>query len=86
MKGYSSPNADRREAALARKRQEYLDCVPQYYDIPDSDRTDDEIVMLHQVCFYLAVQLGYPSVYSDFVHVCLFVCVCFSRFDIGWFS
>lgn len=49
MKGYSSPNADRREAALARKRQEYMDCVPQYYDIPDSDRTEDEIVMLRQV-------------------------------------
>lgn len=49
MKGYSSPNADRREAALARKRQEYMDCVPQYYDIPDADRTEDEIVMLRQV-------------------------------------
>ena len=49
MKGYSSPNADWRVAALARKRQEYMDCVPQYYDIPDSDRTEDEIVMLRQV-------------------------------------
>jgi hypothetical protein len=49
VKGYASPNADRRDAALARKRQEYMDCVPQYYDIPDADRTEDEIVMLHQV-------------------------------------
>ncbi|KAG0560564.1 hypothetical protein M758_10G185300 [Ceratodon purpureus] len=47
--GYASPNADRRDAALARKRQEYMDCVPQYYDIPDADRTEDEIVMLHQI-------------------------------------
>lgn len=49
VKGYASPNADRRDAALARKRQEYMDCVPKYYDIPDADRTEDEIVMLHQV-------------------------------------
>jgi len=32
-----------------RKRQEYVDCVSQYYDIPDADRTEDEINMLRQI-------------------------------------
>ncbi|KAH9315005.1 hypothetical protein KI387_023632, partial [Taxus chinensis] len=47
--GYASPNSDRREGVLMRKRQEYVDCVSQYHDIPDSDRTDDEIHMLRQI-------------------------------------
>jgi hypothetical protein len=49
VKGYAPPNADRREAALARKRQEYLDCISQYYDIGDDDRSSDENEMLHQI-------------------------------------
>lgn len=28
---------------------EYLDCVAQYYDIPDTERTDEEINMLRQI-------------------------------------
>ncbi|XP_057958005.1 GTPase-activating protein gyp1 [Malania oleifera] len=47
--GYAPPNSDRREAVLKRKRLEYLDCVSQYYDIPDSERPDDEISMLRQI-------------------------------------
>ncbi|KAB1219439.1 TBC1 domain family member 22B, partial [Morella rubra] len=47
--GYAPPNSDRREGVLRRKRLEYLDCVSQYYDIPDSDRSDDEINMLRQI-------------------------------------
>ncbi|KAJ8466300.1 hypothetical protein OPV22_028852 [Ensete ventricosum] len=47
--GYASPNTDRREGVLARKRLEYVDCVSQYYDIPDSERSDDEINMLRQI-------------------------------------
>ncbi|KAJ6849412.1 GTPase-activating protein GYP1 [Iris pallida] len=47
--GYAPPNSDRREGVLARKRLEYLDCVSQYYDIPDSERSDDEISMLRQI-------------------------------------
>jgi hypothetical protein len=53
--GYAPPNADRREAALARKRQEYLDCISQYYDIGDDDRSSDENEMLHQVPLILCV-------------------------------
>ena len=47
--GYAPPNADRRGSVLARKREEYYEWVPQYYDIPDEDRTDDEIHTLRQV-------------------------------------
>ncbi|OAY77903.1 GTPase-activating protein gyp1 [Ananas comosus] len=47
--GYASPNSDRREGVLSRKRLEYVDCVSQFYDIPDSERSDDEINMLRQI-------------------------------------
>ncbi|KAG2721893.1 hypothetical protein I3760_02G103200 [Carya illinoinensis] len=47
--GYAPPNSDRREGVLRRKRLEYLDCVSQCYDIPDGDRSDDEINMLRQI-------------------------------------
>ncbi|CAD5196343.1 GTPase-activating protein GYP1-like [Musa acuminata AAA Group] len=47
--GYAPPNSDRRDGVLARKRLEYVDCVSQYYDIPDSERSDDEINMLRQI-------------------------------------
>ncbi|KAA8527267.1 hypothetical protein F0562_034636 [Nyssa sinensis] len=47
--GYAPPNSDRREGVLRRKRLEYLDCVAQYYDIPDTERTDEEISMLRQI-------------------------------------
>ncbi|XP_073004491.1 GTPase-activating protein gyp1 [Typha latifolia] len=47
--GYAPPNSDRRKGVLTRKRLEYVDCVSQYYDIPDTDRSDDEINMLRQI-------------------------------------
>jgi hypothetical protein len=47
--GYAPPNADRREGVLTRKRLEYVECVSQYYDIPDTERSDEEINMLRQV-------------------------------------
>lgn len=47
--GYAPPNSDRREGVLRRKRLDYLDCVAQYYDIPDFERTDEEINMLRQI-------------------------------------
>ena len=49
QQGYAPPNSDRKEGILRRKRLEYLDCVSQYYDIPDTERSDDEINMLRQV-------------------------------------
>ncbi|PIM99083.1 GTPase-activating protein [Handroanthus impetiginosus] len=47
--GYAPSNSDRREGVLRRKRLEYLDCVAQHYDIPDAERTDEEINMLRQI-------------------------------------
>lgn len=47
--GYAPTNSERREGVLKRKRLEYLDCVSQFYDIPDTERSDDEINMLRQV-------------------------------------
>ncbi|CAJ1933371.1 unnamed protein product [Sphenostylis stenocarpa] len=47
--GYAPPNSDRTEGVLRRKRLEYLDCISQYYDIPDSERSDDEVNMLRQI-------------------------------------
>lgn len=51
--GYAPPNSDRREGVLRRKRLDYLDCVAQYYDISDIERTDEEINMLRQVLWML---------------------------------
>ncbi|XP_058102460.1 uncharacterized protein LOC131246390 isoform X2 [Magnolia sinica] len=47
--GYAPPNSDRREAVLKRKRLEYVECISQCYDIPDTERSDDEINMLRQI-------------------------------------
>ncbi|KAL0710488.1 hypothetical protein Bca4012_017466 [Brassica carinata] len=40
---------DRRKAVLRIKRLEYLDSFGQFYDLPDSERSDDEINMLRQI-------------------------------------
>jgi len=47
--GYLPANADRRDATLARKRNEYFDCIPKYYDIPDEERTETELKILRQI-------------------------------------
>lgn len=47
--GYAPPNSDRRQGVLSRKRLEYLDSAAQFYDIPDTERSDDEISMLRQI-------------------------------------
>jgi len=47
--GYLPPSHDRREAMLARKRREYRDYLPQFYDIAPSERTEDETNALRQV-------------------------------------
>lgn len=47
--GYLPPNKDRRESMLARKRREYRDYLPQFYDIAPSERSEDETNALRQV-------------------------------------
>ncbi|KAE8704454.1 Ypt/Rab-GAP domain of gyp1p superfamily protein isoform 2 [Hibiscus syriacus] len=44
---------------LRRKRVEYLDCVGQFYDIPDTEQSADEISMLRQI------SLDCPRTVSD---------------------
>ncbi|PKU66482.1 hypothetical protein MA16_Dca018184 [Dendrobium catenatum] len=51
-KGEAEPmrnRMNRRQGVLSRKRLEYLDSVAQFYDIPDTERSDDEITMLRQI-------------------------------------
>ena len=43
--GYLPANRDRREATLQRKRREYAEILPQYFNIPPEERTLQE-----QVC------------------------------------
>lgn len=38
-----------REQILARKRREYRDMVPEYYDIANGDRSEEEMGALRQV-------------------------------------
>lgn len=39
----------RQAASMARKRAEYMEMVPQWYDVPDGERTEEELAALHQV-------------------------------------
>jgi hypothetical protein len=47
--GYLPLNSDRRETTLKRKRKEYADAVPQYFNIEESDRTQQEGEILRQI-------------------------------------
>jgi len=47
--GYMPPNRAWREQTLERKRREYSDAVPQYFDISDSERTEYQRAILHQI-------------------------------------
>ena len=43
------PKVAFREQILARKRREYRDMVPEYYDIANNDRSEEEVGALRQV-------------------------------------
>lgn len=47
--GYLPPSRSRRDQILARKRKEYRDMVPEYYDVSSNDRTSEEAGALRQV-------------------------------------
>ncbi len=47
--GYLPPNKGLREATLARKRREYNESVPQYFDIADAERSDYQRKTLQQI-------------------------------------
>jgi hypothetical protein len=47
--GYLPTNKGRRDVALARKRKEYIDSIPLYFDIADYERTVQEGETLRQI-------------------------------------
>jgi len=47
--GYMPPAKSRQAASMARKRAEYMEMVPQWYDVPNSERTEEELSALRQV-------------------------------------
>eukprot|EP00899_Mesostigma_viride_P003315 jgi/Mesvir1/12985/Mv05995-RA.1 len=47
--GYQPPNADRKESVIARKRQEYRDCLPRHFEVENSERSEEELNTLRQI-------------------------------------
>lgn len=47
--GYMPANLERRESAIARKRKEYLESIPMYFNIAEADRTTQEGEILRQI-------------------------------------
>lgn len=47
--GYLPLNSERRDGTLKRKRKEYADAVPQYFNISESERTAQEVQILRQI-------------------------------------
>lgn len=47
--GYMPANKSRRAAAMERKRREYREAVPQYFDVPDAARSHQEQNILRQI-------------------------------------
>lgn len=47
--GYLPPNSSRQAQTLARKRREYQEMVPEYYDIANCERSEEEVGALRQV-------------------------------------
>eukprot|EP00735_Rhodelphis_limneticus_P014019 TRINITY_DN7997_c0_g1::TRINITY_DN7997_c0_g1_i1::g.15523::m.15523 TRINITY_DN7997_c0_g1::TRINITY_DN7997_c0_g1_i1::g.15523 ORF type:complete len:465 (-),score=30.19,sp/Q9NU19/TB22B_HUMAN/51.32/6e-117,RabGAP-TBC/PF00566.13/2.9e-50,Antimicrobial14/PF08109.6/0.35,Gly_acyl_tr_C/PF08444.5/5.3e+03,Gly_acyl_tr_C/PF08444.5/8.5e+02,Gly_acyl_tr_C/PF08444.5/2 TRINITY_DN7997_c0_g1_i1:188-1582(-) len=57
--GYLPTNADRRRAVLERKRKEYQEYVPLYFDIPENQRSEYDTTILHQI------QVDVPRTWPD---------------------
>jgi len=49
MLGYQPTNKSRREPAIIRKRKEYRDSIPIYFDVSEADRTTEERELLRQI-------------------------------------
>ena len=47
--GYMPANRSRRAVAMERKRREYREAVPQYFDVPDAARSHQEQNILRQI-------------------------------------
>mmetsp|Transcript_2701 Transcript_2701/g.4062 ORF Transcript_2701/g.4062 Transcript_2701/m.4062 type:complete len:419 (+) Transcript_2701:47-1303(+) len=62
--GYMPTNKGRRETAINRKRKEYFDSIPTYFDITDDERTSQEGETLRQIL----VDLPRTSPNTPFFH------------------
>ena len=72
MLAYLPLNRDRRETTLRRKRKEYHDFRPRYFDIPDTDRTPEEQKVLHQILVDLPrTQPDIPLFFDPTVQRCM---------------
>ena len=47
--GYVPSNEEWRESTLSRKRREYCESVPTYFDVPDAERTEQQRRTLNQI-------------------------------------
>ena len=47
--GYLPSRREGRAATLQRKRREYMEAVPQYFNVPDEERTEHQRGILHQI-------------------------------------
>jgi len=47
--GYLPTRQSRRQQTLDRKRKEYFDCLPRYYDSSNADRSEEDQKMLRQI-------------------------------------
>ena len=46
--GYEPPNRERAAATVKRKRREYQELVPAYFDVDNVDRDEDELAEIKQ--------------------------------------
>eukprot|EP00898_Chlorokybus_atmophyticus_P008031 jgi/Chlat1/8229/Chrsp77S00619 len=58
--GYQPVHGERAESVLGRRRGEYRDALPRWYDIADAQRSDDELGTLRQI--YVDVPRTAPAV------------------------
>ncbi|KAL6048753.1 TBC1 domain family member [Balamuthia mandrillaris] len=58
--GYLPSNMDRRDSTLHRKRQEYYDAVPKYFDIAEEDKTEYERALFRQI--HIDIPRTHPNV------------------------
>ena len=65
--GYLPSNRERRENTIARKRKEYHDSIPVYYNISEADRTTQDGEILRQIL----VDLPRTCPYTAFFHQAL---------------
>jgi len=49
LMGYIPTNKDRRAATIERKQKEYVESIPKYFDVEDSQRSVDERALFRQI-------------------------------------